>query len=82
MRRIGEALLVNGLLAAGALLCAAPLLGMVSVSLMPAGEATAFPPALWPSAPTLAHYRELFARLDREAPPEAVLASSSSAISP
>jgi len=53
-------------LAALALLAAislAPLLWMVSLSLMPAGEATALPPRLLPSAPTLAHYEALFARL-------------------
>ena len=37
MRRRLEAWLVNGLLAAGAVACAAPLLWMLSVSLMPAG---------------------------------------------
>ena len=37
-----------------------PLLWMVSVSFMSAGEAAAFPPPLLPEAPTLAHYRELF----------------------
>jgi multiple sugar transport system permease protein len=37
---------------------------MLSASLMPAGEATAIPPRLLPSAPTLAHYRALFTRLD------------------
>lgn len=63
MRRRVEAVLVTGLLALGAVVCAAPLVWMLSVSLMPAGEATAFPPALVPSEPTLAHYRELFARL-------------------
>src|SRR5207302_1600546 len=41
-----------------------PLLWMVSASLMPAGEATAVPPRLVPSAVTLAHYRALFTRLD------------------
>jgi multiple sugar transport system permease protein len=53
-------------LAALALLAAAslaPLLWMLSLSLMPAGEATALPPRLLPSAPTLAHYETLFARL-------------------
>jgi len=40
-----------------------PLLWMVSASLMPAGEASALPPRLLPSAPTLAHYRDLFGRL-------------------
>jgi multiple sugar transport system permease protein len=82
MNRRGELLLVNGLLAAGALVCAAPLLWMVSVSLMPAGEATAFPPALLPSEPTLAHYRELFARLHlaRQAANSAILATLATAI--
>jgi len=40
-----------------------PLLWMVSLSLMPAGEATALPPRLLPSPPTLANYAELFSRL-------------------
>lgn len=77
MRRALPALLVNGLLALGALVCAAPLLWMLSVSLMPAGEATAFPPALVPSEPTLAHYRELFSRLRiaRQAANSALLAT-------
>ena len=76
------ALLVNGLLALGALLCAAPLLWMVSVSLMPTGEATRFPPALVPSEPTLAHYRELFSRLHlaRQAANSALLASLATAL--
>ncbi len=47
-------------LAAAAL---APLLWMVSVSLMPVGEATATPPRLLPSAVTYDHYRALFQRL-------------------
>ncbi len=42
------------------LLVLAPLLWMVSVSLMATGEAAAFPPPLFPSAPTLDHYRTLF----------------------
>ena len=41
----------------------APLLWMVSLSLMPAGEATAVPARLLPSRPTLAHYAALFSRL-------------------
>jgi multiple sugar transport system permease protein len=41
-----------------------PLLWMVSASLMPAGEATAVPLRWVPSAPTLEHYRALFARMD------------------
>jgi multiple sugar transport system permease protein len=35
---------------------------MVSVSFMQAGAASSFPPPLWPSEPTLAHYRQLFAQ--------------------
>ena len=82
MRRLGEAIAVNGLLAAGAVVCAAPLLWMLSVSLMPAGEATAFPPALVPSAPTLAHYRELATRLQlgRQAANSAILATLATAL--
>ena len=58
------AILVNAgllLLAAATLL---PLLWMVSVSLMPVGEANVFPPAFLPSRVTLEHYRALFGRLD------------------
>lgn len=51
-------------LALGALaaLSLAPLLWMVSVSFMPAGEASRFPPPLWPTGATLDNYRALFAR--------------------
>ena len=61
-RRILSALTLAAL-ALLAALSLAPLLWMVSLSLMPAGEATALPPRLLPSAPTLAHYEALFARL-------------------
>ncbi len=57
-----QALLVNGALAAFALLALAPLAWMVSVSFMPMGEASGFPPPLLPSTVTLDNYRELFAR--------------------
>jgi multiple sugar transport system permease protein len=56
-----RALAVNAALAAIALLTLMPLLWMVSASLMAPGEASRFPPPLWPQAPTLANYRELFA---------------------
>ena len=39
-----------------------PLVWMLSVSFMAPGEASAFPPPLLPQEPTLANYRELFAR--------------------
>lgn len=41
-----------------------PLLWMLSVSLMPAMEATRFPPRLIPETVTFEHYRILFAQLD------------------
>jgi multiple sugar transport system permease protein len=58
------ALLVNGALVLVAAATLVPLLWMVSVSLMPAGEANVFPPAFLPSRVTFEHYRELFTRLD------------------
>jgi multiple sugar transport system permease protein len=57
-----QALLVNSALGAFALLALAPLAWMVSVSFMPMGEASRFPPPLLPTAVTLDNYRELFAR--------------------
>lgn len=56
-----RALQVNGLLLALAVLSLAPLLWMLSVSFMPRGGASHFPPPLLPSAPTLDSYRALFA---------------------
>lgn len=55
--------IVNGLLIALAALSVAPLLWMLAVSLMQPGEASAFPPPLLPSAPTLHNYAELFSRM-------------------
>jgi len=63
MRRRWPSIAVNAALWVLALLTAAPLLWMVSASLMPAGEAMALPPRLVPSVPTLEHYRDLFSRL-------------------
>jgi multiple sugar transport system permease protein len=51
-------------LVAGAVITLVPLLWMLSASLMPAGQATQFPPRLLPDAPTLEHYKALFTRLD------------------
>jgi multiple sugar transport system permease protein len=61
--RLGKILLYAALVALAAATLA-PLLWMVSASLMPAGEASSLPPRLLPSSPTLAHYRDLFTRLD------------------
>ena len=62
--RLAPALLLNAALVLLAAATLVPLLWMVSVSLMPAGEANVFPPAFLPSRATLANYRELFTRLD------------------
>lgn len=47
------------IVAAFALVVAAPLCWMVNVSLMPKGVSASFPPPFWPAHPTLANYREL-----------------------
>jgi multiple sugar transport system permease protein len=57
------AVLVNGLLLAGATITLFPLVWMVSVSLMSPGEASTFPPPLLPGRPSFANYRELFAHV-------------------
>jgi multiple sugar transport system permease protein len=64
MTRRVEAVALHAVLAVAAALTMLPLLWMVAASCMPAGEASALPVRLWPSAPTLEHYRALFARLD------------------
>ncbi|TMG97877.1 MAG: carbohydrate ABC transporter permease [Betaproteobacteria bacterium] len=53
--------IVNGLLFGIAAITLFPLVWMVAVSLMSAGEASTYPPPLVPSHPTFANYRELFA---------------------
>ncbi|MBP6749286.1 MAG: carbohydrate ABC transporter permease [Xanthomonadaceae bacterium] len=66
-RVVGEsrthAVLVHAGLIALTALSLAPLLWMLSVSFMPAGGASRFPPPLLPSAPTLDNYRALFERI-------------------
>ena len=64
MRRAFGGVVLHGVLLAGAALTVLPLVWMVAASIMPTGEATAYPPRLLPSTPTLAHYRELWLRLD------------------
>ncbi len=56
-----QSMQVNGALMFLAVLSLAPLLWMLSVSLMPRGEASQFPPPFLPSQPTLEGYRDLFA---------------------
>jgi multiple sugar transport system permease protein len=59
-----RAFILYALLLAGAALALLPMFWMVAASLMRTGEATAFPPRLWPTDPTLEHYRALFTRLN------------------
>ena len=56
------AIAINGALVAAAAFALFPLVWMLSVSFMAPGEASAFPPPILPQEPTLANYRELFAR--------------------
>ena len=64
MRRTAPVLALNAALAFLALLTVAPILWMVSASLMASGEAASLPLRLLPAAPSFEHYRVLFARLD------------------
>ncbi|MCL1633808.1 carbohydrate ABC transporter permease [Luteimonas sp. SX5] len=65
-RQVGEsrfgAFAVNAALALLAVVSLAPLAWMVSVSFMPIGEASHFPPPLLPSSATLVNYHQLFER--------------------
>jgi len=58
-----RSVLLHLVLLAAAFVAAAPLLWMVSASLMHTGEANSSPPPLLPSDPTLEHYRALFTSL-------------------
>ena len=62
MTRTSRTVLVNTVLVVGAVLVAFPLLWMISVSFMPTGAASSYPPPLLPADPTLDNYRELFAK--------------------
>jgi multiple sugar transport system permease protein len=63
VRRRWEILALHAALALGAVVTLVPLLWMVSASMMPAGEASVYPPRIFPSKATLEHYGELFTRL-------------------
>ncbi|HET7232917.1 MAG TPA: carbohydrate ABC transporter permease [Longimicrobium sp.] len=56
--------LLHAALVLGAIAALLPMVWMVSASLMPTGEASTYPPRLFPSTITFAHYGELFTRLD------------------
>lgn len=62
-RNMSATVLINIALVAGAIATVAPLLWMFSASVMPTGEATAFPPRLLPSRVTFEHYGDLLVRL-------------------
>jgi multiple sugar transport system permease protein len=64
VRRLAGTVALHAALGAAAVATLVPLLWMLSASFMPTGEASAIPPRLLPSTPTVAHYRDLFARLD------------------
>ena len=57
------AIVLYALLIGGAFFAMLPMIWMISASLMPAGEATTYPPKLLPSRVTFEHYRSLFTRL-------------------
>jgi multiple sugar transport system permease protein len=56
-----ERVLINGALVLLAIAALGPLLWMVSVSFMPAGQTSSYPPPLVPHQPTLENYTQLFA---------------------
>jgi multiple sugar transport system permease protein len=76
-------LLLYAQLVIGAVLAVIPMLWMVSASLMPAGQASTFPPRLVPKGITFEHYVALFTRLDlgRSLVNSAIIAVSVTAIS-
>ncbi|HEU5050174.1 MAG TPA: carbohydrate ABC transporter permease [Gemmatimonadales bacterium] len=63
-RRAPRRVLLHLVLIGGAFLALLPMFWMISASLMPAGQATTFPPRLLPADPTLEHYRTVFAGLN------------------
>jgi multiple sugar transport system permease protein len=58
-----QRIILYTLLITGAILSLVPIIWMVSASLMPTGEASTFPPRLFPSTVTFSHYYDLFTRL-------------------
>lgn len=64
MNKRATTILLYALLIPAAMLVAFPLLWMVSVSLMPQGSASTFPPPLIPSRVTFEHYAALFERAE------------------
>jgi multiple sugar transport system permease protein len=57
-------IILYALLIIGAMIALVPMLWMLSASVMPTGEASAYPPRFFPSTVTFSHYGELFTRLN------------------
>ena len=64
MRRLALPAATHAVLLLGAVVTLAPLAWMVGASLMQPGEANSVPPRLFPEAPSLRNYLDLFTRLD------------------
>lgn len=81
--RIGGTVLVHAVLAVGAVVTLAPLAWMAAASLMPAGQATMYPPRFLPHPVTFDNYRTLFTRLDlaRNLVNSVIIALSATALS-
>lgn len=62
-RVLARRVLLYAVLTLGAVLSIGPLLWMVSASVMPTGQASTYPPKLFPTTVTFEHYRMLFTRL-------------------
>lgn len=60
----GRRVLLYAALILGAALALLPMVWMVSASLMPTGEASSYPPRLFPSRVTFEHYAAMFTRLE------------------
>ncbi len=63
-RELVGSIVLHTVLVLGAIVALMPMAWMLSASLMPTGEATAYPPRFLPSRVTLEHYEQLFTRLD------------------
>ncbi|MEX1187561.1 MAG: carbohydrate ABC transporter permease [Gemmatimonadaceae bacterium] len=63
-RELVVSIVLHTVLVLGAIVALMPMAWMLSASLMPTGEATAYPPRFLPSRVTLEHYEQLFTRLD------------------
>ena len=63
-RELVVTIVLHIVLVIGAIIALAPMAWMLSASVMPTGEATAYPPRFFPSRVTFSHYGQLFTRLD------------------